>query len=510
MDLSRIQIKPRIRNTWESIDLGFTMAKSWWRILFLSWFIPALIVYVALSLVFYEDNWLAIIITWWLKPLFDRAPLFVASRKLFNEDVSIRETLRKLPRLYATDFFSWLLWRRLSLTRSFDMPLTILESLKHQQRTKRMHIMHQKTSSAATWLTIVCVHLELVIWMGTLGFFMLLVPEEVDINLMDMIIDESMIAQLVSNSVQFMAMALIAPFYTMAGFALYINRRITLEAWDLEIRFRHLAETYARKSAATVSALVLAVCLAVFSAPQDAYADNYQSLTPEQSSTMINEVLEGSDFHNVVTSKGWRLKDFDIDEADNKGVPGWLISFIKFLESLFGDGSVKTEQSSGYSFANILEVLLWAGIITIVLYLGYRILKFYEIIVPTRSKKSAKPPTPPDILFGLDVRKDSIPKDVTGQTLLLWNNGRHREAIGLLYRSTLSLLIHRFAFQFYDGHTEQECANIVKQGGNAKLSKYVAQLTRSWQQIAYAHEIPLEQQIQLLCNQWNEVSANEK
>ncbi len=465
---------------------------------------------MALSLVFYEDNWLAILITWWLKPLFDRAPLFIASRKLFNEDVSIRETLRKLPRLYATDFFSWLLWRRLSLTRSFDMPLTVLESLKHQQRTRRMQILHQKTANAATWLTIVCVHLELIIWIGTLGFFMLLVPEEVDINLMDMIIDENMIAQMVSNSVQFMAMALIAPFYTMAGFALYINRRISLEAWDLEIRFRHLAETQTRKSVATVSALLLAVCLSIFSMPHDASADTEKSLTPEQSQTIINEVLEGSDFHNVVTSKGWRLKNFDVDETDDQGVPGWLISFIKFLESLFGDGSTKPDQSSGYSFANMLEVLLWAGLIAVILYLSYRILKFYDIIAPTRNKKSAELSTPPDILFGLDVRKDSIPKDVTGQTLLLWSHGKHREAIGLLYRSTLSLLIHRFAFQFYDGHTEQECANIVKQSGNVKLTEYVLQLTRIWQQIAYAHEIPLEQQIQVLCNQWNEVSVNEK
>lgn len=510
MDLSRINIKPRIRNTWESIDLGFMMAKSWWGILFLSWFIPAAIVYLVLSLVFYEDNWLAIIITWWLKPLFDRAPLFIASRKLFSEDVSIWETLKKLPRLYSTDIFAWLLWRRMSLTRSFDMPLTVLESLKHQQRTKRMHILHQNTSSAATWLTIVCVHLEFIIWMGTLGFFMLLVPEEVDINLLDMIIDENLIAQIVSNSVQFFAMALMAPFYTMAGFALYINRRIILEAWDLEIRFRHLAGTHARKSVAAISGLILAICVATFSAPHDAYAENDQFLMPDQSKVMITEVLEGSDFHNEVTSKGWRLKDFKVDDVDAKGVPGWLISFIKFLESLLGDSSKEVDQGSSYSFANILELLLWTGFISIILYLVYRILKFYEVLAPKRSRSVNEASMPPEILFGLDIRKDSIPEDVTGQTMLLWNNGKHREAIGLLYRSTLSLLIHRFSFQFYDGHTEQECANIVRQAGNKKLSEYVMQITRSWQQIAYAHKTPLDQQIRMLCNQWNEVSANEK
>jgi len=34
------------------------------------------------------------------------------------------------------------------------------------------------------------------------------------------------------------AVAIIEPFYVAAGFAMYLNRRVELEAWDIEQEFR--------------------------------------------------------------------------------------------------------------------------------------------------------------------------------------------------------------------------------------------------------------------------------
>jgi hypothetical protein len=126
MDLSRITVKPRIRNSHESVDLGLIMAKSWWKPLYLSWFIPAFIFYCTLSIIFYDSNWLALLLTWWLKPLWDRAPLYIASRKLFNDDVSVKEIIKALPKIYSTDIFAWLLWRRFIFNRSFDIPVNVI------------------------------------------------------------------------------------------------------------------------------------------------------------------------------------------------------------------------------------------------------------------------------------------------------------------------------------------------------------------------------------------------
>jgi len=518
MDLSRITVKPRVRNSHESIDLGLIMAKSWWKPLYLSWFIPAFIFYCTLSIIFYDSNWLALLLTWWLKPLWDRVPLYIASRKLFNDDVSVKEIIKALPKIYSTDIFAWLLWRRFSFTRSFDMPVTVLELQRHSQRRKRMDILHQGSSNAASWLTVVCVHLEAIVSIGVIGLLVLLIPEEVDINLMSMMIDETFIADLLTNSLTFLSMSLIAPFYTMAGFSLYINRRIKLEAWDIEIRFRHLANTHASKLNFAAVCLIFIGFFSMSTFSNDVYADDIYvndvnvrtsaPLTPESSTVMIDEILKGEDFHKKKKISGWRLKDMEEEKSDDE-VPQWLIFIIELLENLFGDTD-DTEKSKDYTFANLLEMLLWLTLAFSLVYLVYRILKYLEVISPKGKNTEPDTITAPDVLFGLDVRKDSIPVNVIEQTMFLWSKGQHREAIGLLYRSTLSLLIHQFLFEFYHGYTEQECSNIVQQSDNETLKKFVSQITSTWQQIAYAHSIPLEQQIKSLCSQWSEVSNNEK
>lgn len=508
MDLSRITIKPRVRNPHESIDLGLIMARSWWKSLFLSWFIPSFIFYLILSIVFYENNWLALMLTWWLKPVWDRAPLYIASRKLFSQEVRLKETIKNLPKIYSTDIFAWLLWRRFSFTRSFDMPVTVLELQKHDKRKKRLDTLHQDSSSSASWLTIVCVHIEMIITVGLLGFLMLLIPDEVDINLMNLIIDEDFIANIITNAITFLSMAIIAPFYTMAGFSLYINRRIKLEAWDIEIRFRHLAKIHSEKLKFATLCFAFISCFSLLTLPNDAYADSYTSLTPEKSGTMIKEVLKGENFHKEKKISGWRLKDLE-KEKSNDEVPQWLISFIEFLERIFGDND-KQEDNNTFNAAILLEVLLWLIVISLTLYFIYRLLNYLDVISPINKQTTKTTQAAPDVLFGLDVRKESIPSDVIKQTMLLWEKDQHREAIGLLYRSTLSLLIHKFLFEFYHSYTEQECSNIVQKSENKLLREFVSQITFIWQQVAYAHSIPLEQEVKSLCQKWSEVSDNEK
>jgi hypothetical protein len=507
MDLSRITIKPRIRNAHEAIDLGLIMARSWWKILFLSWFIPAFITYFILSIIFYDNTWLALLITWWLKPLWDRAPLYIASRKLFNEEIQLKDVLKKIPQLYSRDIFAWLLWRRFSLTRSFDMPVTVLEDQKHKARKKRLLTLHQGSSSAASWLTIICIHIEMIVWTGTLGFFMLLIPDEIDLNLLNLIIDEDIVANFVSNTVSFIAMAVVAPFYTLSGFALYINRRIKLEAWDIEIKFRHLAERHTNKIRAASLYFIFISCFSLVVMPDTSYANSYETLTPEQSTTSITEILKDKDFHKEKDINSWRLKDLEEKDDTTEGIPEWLISFVKFLELMFGN---EDDNKKDFTISNLLEIVLWITLVFIVCYLIYRTLKYLDIISFSKTKTSSPATKTPDVLFGLNVRKDSIPADVTKQTLDLWEKGKHREAIGLLYRSTLSLLIHQFLFEFYHGYTEQECSNLVQKSENKLLREFVSQITSIWQQIAYAHRLPADQQIQSLCNQWVEVSKHEK
>ena len=64
------------------------------------------------------------------------------------------------------------------------------------------------------------------------------VPEWEPFNLEDLNTwhDESKAAQWLASWVSLFTMAMLAPFYVSCGFMAYINRRIVLEGWDIEIR----------------------------------------------------------------------------------------------------------------------------------------------------------------------------------------------------------------------------------------------------------------------------------
>src|SRR5690606_6172295 len=100
------------------------------------------------------------------------------------------------------------------------------------------------------------------------------------------------------------------------------------------------------------------------------------------------------------------------------------------------------------------------------------------------------------------VRQDSLPDDVVQQVIQLWDEGQKRDAFALLYRATMTRLIHQHGFEFYAGFTEQECVDVVEQGGDAHLTAYLQQLTPVWQRLAYAHQIPQQEKFFSLCTEW--------
>jgi hypothetical protein len=110
----------------------------------------------------------------------------------------------------------------------------------------------------------------------------------------------------------------------------------------------------------------------------------------------------------------------------------------------------------------------------------------------------------PEVMFGLDVSPESLPDDVPAQVMLLWHDNRQRDALGLLYRASLSRLIDQHALTFKSSHTEAECAALVKTRGIISLSSYFTGLTRAWCHLAYGHELPQQDTIQKLCDGWSE------
>ena len=170
------------------------------------------------------------------------------------------------------------------------------------------------------------------------------------------------------------------------------------------------------------------------------------------------------------------------------------------------DFSSQTKSFFGTS-AKIIEFGLWVVFISISIYLVYRyreqLLKFIDRYSPYQKKTQTS--KAPDVMFGLDIRRDSIPQNVPEQVQALWANGESREALGLLYRATLSSLIHTYNFNFCDGDTEGECIAVVKTRNDELLSNFMLNVTLCWQSVAYGHRLPAKDTVNVLCEQWRQV-----
>ena len=96
MQIERIAIGLRPRSGWESLDLGFQMSRRWWRQawgIWLALYIPTAVVVLSV----FSNKFYAVLLLWWLKPLFDRAVLHGFSRLAFGEQCGVVSTLRAAP-----------------------------------------------------------------------------------------------------------------------------------------------------------------------------------------------------------------------------------------------------------------------------------------------------------------------------------------------------------------------------------------------------------------------------
>ncbi|MCZ7566814.1 MAG: hypothetical protein M5U08_25865 [Burkholderiales bacterium] len=127
MQLERVGVDLRPRPPWEAIDLGFLMAREWSGALyaaFLAIFVP---VVVALHAALADRLWLAALLAWWLKPLFDRFALHVVSRAVFGEVPGVRATLAVWREIASPGLVAGLTLHRFNLARSLVLPVWQLE-----------------------------------------------------------------------------------------------------------------------------------------------------------------------------------------------------------------------------------------------------------------------------------------------------------------------------------------------------------------------------------------------
>ncbi len=182
MRLSDASVVIRPRTAWEAMDLGVLMAQEHRLLLMGSWALVTLPVFALLTALLWNYPSMAMFLFWWLKPAFDRLPLYILSTALFGEALSLKQALRQWPKLLNNQLLASLTWRRLSLSRSFVMPVSQLEGMDGQARQQRLGVLLQRNAGAARWLTTVGVHLEIGLWFGCMALFYLLIPQQLELD----------------------------------------------------------------------------------------------------------------------------------------------------------------------------------------------------------------------------------------------------------------------------------------------------------------------------------------
>lgn len=505
MKLSELQIEPRVRTDWQCLDLGTLLAVRWWWPLFLSWVVPALIVFIPV-ITFFGDSWWGLLLWWWFKPLYDRGPLILLSRFMFNQQVSYKEIPKLVLSSYKSRILMPLTFGRFTTKRSFSAPIAVLERASGDAFTKRKHVLASVSGSGATWATIGFYHIEVIIYLGVMALVLFLLPSSVveAIGIFDLE-NQGYWAYLFQAVFYFLAAAVVAPVYIASGFMLYLNGRVKLEAWDIELQFKRLKNRFS----AVLPTLLLAGLL-VLSMPfnsGEAYAEepntdavNTDQLVEdaERAQKRIEKILEGDAFNRQETVERWRLKEYDPSDPN---IPQWLIDF---LSSIFGSWN-KDDSGSAQFWVWLFKMLPYVLLllaIGVIAYLAYRNRTVLMRWVPSSIAPTAKQP---DVLFGLDITKESLPNDVSQAATEAIQRGDYREAVSLLYRASLAILVLRYDVELDDSYTEGECLTVVKRLSHKQIPPYFSRLTAIWQSIAYQHRTPKAELLLPVAESWNEV-----
>lgn len=498
MDLARLEFTLRPRSPWEAIDLGFSLARRWFVPLATLWLITALPVTLLFSLYFYDSPVALSFILWWCKPLFEPLLLFWLSRAVFGEQIPIKTVTRDWWRINRSGLLPNLTIRRLSPSRSFTMPVWLLEGLKGKARGKRINVLG-RNQQAGGWLTVVGIHFETILEIGFLLTILTLIPEQLNwIDMEKLFLTPGLLEELLWLGSWILGMVIIAPFYVAAGFSLYLHRRSELEGWDIEINFRRTVEKLAprrRERSAGIAVVLLAVA-ALFATPQQATAE---APGPQQSKQLIEQVLAEPPFGRLEQQGYWKFVG-ERKEEEGKDDGSWVKPLIKVIK-------VAIEVVAGFfkGTASLLEIALWAvgfGIVAYLLYhLSHNAAWMQHIIGPRREKRRELPTE----LFGLDLRADSLPDDIAAAALQMLHDSKLRQALSLLYRGSLIRLITEHQIDIPGSATEGECLRLVAQQRGASEADFFASLTQLWLVTAYAHRLPEPQQIERLCHRWQQV-----
>jgi len=486
LDDASVRIRPR--GGWEALDLGFRMAREYWRPLWTIWFAVYLPAAALLLGLLHENLWIGGLALWWAKPLFDRFLLHVASRAVFGEAAGVRATLGAWREILRCGLLASLTLQRLDLARSFIMPIWQLEQQRGRAARERRNALGKRMRGYAVWLTVVCANFEAMAMLSIFLAIALLAPASADPGFEFSRFfsgggDEQAAAWGWLDSMAYCtAVSLIEPFYVAAGFSLYLNRRAVLEGWDIEIALRRLdarLEDARRPASSGALAMLVAAALlvgGVLFGGSPAHAEERQARVE------IRKVLKAHEFPQWREEMTWTLRGDDqkAQQDESSFDPGFWTRLARWI-------------------ARVAQGVAWLVVAAAVVWLLAKLVRSLRERAPGEPAPAWRPP---EALFGLALAPGSLPEDVGGSAAALARQGRLREALSLLYRGALSVLVHRDRVPLREADTEGDCLRAARGALGADAAAYFDRLIAAWTAGAYAGRLPGVADAETLARDW--------
>lgn len=499
MQLDRLQAVMRRRSSWEAMDLGLAMARTWARPLWTAWLVVMTPTVALIWAVLWQHPGWALLLCWWLKPLWGHAALHVLSRRLFGEEPTLRETLRATWTLVRQDLPGKLLWRRLLPWRTAVAPVLQLEGLRGAQARRRRGVLVGTLAGPTALMVLLSMAMEGVVAVGAASTLLFFLPDEPRFEVT--VLFEQIIAGdapwWVGAMVPVTAWTLLAtiePLIVAAGFGLYLNRRTLLEGWDVELTFRRLAERMgdARKALPTAVAVVL-LALGATAVPA-AHAQQVLASDDAVEAT-LDEVLANPDFGSTRTVRHWELRP----TFEGTLVADALAWLEQLLEQLSPVESNQPDVSLPL-FGSLTEGVLWlvfgallvGALLAIVANVRFRRPRAQEdaplAAIAGQTAQMAAPEVPTD--------------DPVALARTLWQRGQADAALGVLYAASVAWLIDERGVAVPEGATEGEVLRLARKRLETTNTAHFAAITRGWQTVAYAHEPLTQAEFEAACAAW--------
>jgi len=408
--------------------------------------------------------WLLI---WLLKPLFDRPVLHIISVRFFEKGANWNRLCRGLGKSLRRGLLGDLLWRRFSPFRSAMMPVRVLEQnpKSGRQMSQRKKLLKKGGAGYCFLLTIWGISVEIALLTGVLLFLVIM---------SDLIMDEFLFSmwqsfrdfEIYIYAIYCFIFMLVEPIYVCMGFSLYINSRIEVEGWDIEIIFRDFAEKLKNKGK---NGALAALFLLFLFLPLKTFADNGESYpaSGEVPLEKLKDIYNSDEFGGERDTWGIRLKKpiQDIQSFD----PEKMFRMQRIREI----------------FAFLFRLIIICAIAGLLAFLFYYMRKFNR----NRGGTDDHPGIIP-----LQKTHEENPEALLEKALSFYEQGNTRLAWG--YCTAAAILSWPFyrGIDFPPNATENDCANMVSSaaGGTCTFeeAKVFGELIKNWIYLAYAQRLP--------------------